>query len=194
VRQNIDLQAQLGSTADRDAFLQQLDAEISFQFSTDSEDQRAFELVNKTNQFNINGVRCTLAEWRAKLSEPGAFLLTCSYADKFGSLGEIGVVQGTIEDSSVWVRWWVMSCRAFSRRIEFATLRELMEHFDVEEVELDYRPTDRNAPVRELLNALGIAVGSTVSIERLHFERACPKLFFKTPTQMRPSREALNDG
>jgi len=192
LRQDDQLQTQEAWATDRDVFLQQLDAEISFHFCSESSDERAFELVNKTNQFNINGVRYTVADWHAKMDEPGSFLLTCSYADRFGSLGKIAVVQGTLEGKSARVHSWVMSCRAFSRRIEFATLRELMLKFELESIELDYRLTDRNAPVREFLNTLGVVETSPVLIKRAESERACPKLFFHTLTEMGSSRKATN--
>ena len=42
---------------------------------------------------------------------------------------------------------WVMSCRAFSRRIEFATLRELFENFAVDEIALEFKATPRQWPI-----------------------------------------------
>ena len=52
------------------------------------------ELVNKTNQFNLNGRRYTEADWRKLLARPGALLVAVSYEDKFGPLGTIAVVAG----------------------------------------------------------------------------------------------------
>jgi predicted enzyme involved in methoxymalonyl-ACP biosynthesis len=46
---------------------------------------------------------------------------------------------------------WVLSCRAFSRRIEYRSLEELFAKFGVEEIELDYLATERNSPLREFL-------------------------------------------
>ena len=49
---------------------------------------------------------------------------------------------------------WVMSCRAFSRRIEHRCLEELFERFDLEEVILDFIGTPKNGPTREFLTEM----------------------------------------
>ncbi|HWR53221.1 MAG TPA: hypothetical protein VN428_19095, partial [Bryobacteraceae bacterium] len=46
------------------------------------------------------------------------------------------------------------SCRAFSRRIEHATLRFLLELPGVERVQCEFRETERNGPFRDFLDAL----------------------------------------
>jgi hypothetical protein len=67
----------------RTSFLEQLDAEISFYFGKVPLDPRAVELVNKTNQFNLNGKRYTEASW-------GKYLLDSS------SFPNAGVLQGQV--------------------------------------------------------------------------------------------------
>ena len=54
-------------------------------------------------------------------------MLTVDYAGKFGRLGTIAVVTGRTAGEAVAVDRWVISCRAFARRIEQATLRLLFE-------------------------------------------------------------------
>ena len=63
-----------GEPPSRETFLSALEARISFQLSRDAQDQRAFELVNKTNQFNLNGRRITETGWRQTLENPEGFL------------------------------------------------------------------------------------------------------------------------
>ena len=60
-------------------------------FARGPDDRRAFELVNKTNQFNLNGRRFQPADWAAALARPGAWLAVVSYQDRFGALGKIAV-------------------------------------------------------------------------------------------------------
>ncbi len=139
-------------------FLDQVNAEMSFDFSKSPEDPRALELVNKTNQFNLNGKRYTEASWHHYLSSPASFLLVISYTDKYGPLGKIAVVAGRQEARKLKIDTWVMSCRAFSRRIEHRCLEELFAKFDVDEIELDYLRTERNGPLCEFLtDILGMA-------------------------------------
>ena len=79
-------------TSGSEDFLSSAEAAVVVDFN--GSDPRVLELVNKTNQFNLNGVRKTEAEWRQQLNEPGAFSMAVSYADKFGRLGEIAVLTG----------------------------------------------------------------------------------------------------
>jgi FkbH-like protein len=135
------------------SFIEQLDAEMSFNFNKSPFDPRALELVNKTNQFNLNGKRYTEASWHKYFLDPKSFLMTVSYKDKFGPLGKIAVVAGRL-DRKLRVDMWVMSCRAFSRRIEHRCLEELFSKFDVDEIELDYAHTERNGPLSQFLTEI----------------------------------------
>ena len=83
------------------------------------------ELVNKTNQFNLNGARYTQPDWQKLLSAPGAVLVAVSYEDKFGPLGTIAAIAGQADGKRLTIDSWVMSCRAFARRIEHQTLRTI---------------------------------------------------------------------
>jgi FkbH-like protein len=143
------------------SFLEQVEAKMSFNFNKTPLDPRALDLVNKTNQFNLNGKRYTEASWRNFFRNPASFLLRVSYSDKYGPLGKIAVVAGRQEGKKLRVDSWVMSCRAFSRRIEYRCLEELFAKFDVDEIELDFFRTDKNSPLREFLTEiLGTAPSS----------------------------------
>jgi FkbH-like protein len=132
-------------------FLERVEAQITFDFTQTPLDPRGLELVNKTNQFNLNGKRYTESSRRNYFLNPKSFLLLVSYRDKFGPLGKIAVLGGRRNGKKLTIDTWVMSCRAFSRRIEYKCLDELFEKFEVAEIELDYSKTERNAPLREFL-------------------------------------------
>lgn len=135
-------------------FLDQVEAEMSFNFSKLPLDPRALELVNKTNQFNLNGKRYTESSWHNYLRDPESFLMVVSYTDKYGPLGKIAVAAGRQEGKKLKIDTWVMSCRAFSRRIEYKSLEELFAKFGVEEIELDFVATERNSPLREFFTEI----------------------------------------
>jgi FkbH-like protein len=137
-----------------DLVLAGIESELTFALRHDAGDIRALDLINKTNQFNLTGRRYAPGELKAALDEPGSFLLVASYRDKFGPLGKIGVVVASVSPPRLRVKDWVMSCRAFSRRIEFATLAFLFSKFEVEQIEFNFRPTKRNGPLREFLEHL----------------------------------------
>lgn len=137
-----------------DEFIQSAEGRIWFECSRATDDLRAFELANKTNQFNLNGKRYAESEWRQFLANPAAFLLTVAYEDKYGALGKIAVLLGTRHADCVHVQTWVMSCRAFSRRIEHQCLQYLFDEFGVDRVSFEYSPTPRNGPLQEFLKSL----------------------------------------
>ena len=148
------------------SFLDQIEADMSFNFNKSPLDPRALELVNKTNQFNLNGKRYTEASWYKYFLDPTSFLMLVSYKDKFGPLGKIAVIAGR-RNTKLNVDMWVMSCRAFSRRIEHRCLEELFARFDVDEIELDYSQTDRNSPLSQfLMEVLGVAPFPNCTISR----------------------------
>jgi FkbH-like protein len=163
-----------------DAFLQSAEASIRFELSRDASDQRAFELVNKTNQFNLNGKRLSEADWKAYLANPDAFLLTVGYEDKFGPLGKIAVVLGRRMDKRLAIDAWVLSCRAFSRRVEHRTLAWLFERLGAEEAVFDFAATPRNGPTQEFLEAAaGAPPHPGLSISRDAFLSRAPALYHR---------------
>jgi FkbH-like protein len=157
--------------ASLDALLAGAQSRITFRWGKEP-DPRALELVNKTNQFNLNGARYTQADWNAYLAVPATYQLVVEYEDRFGKLGKIAVLAGREQAGAFEVDVWVMSCRAFARRIEHQCLSLLLSRW--EPVRLRYQRTERNGPMREFLAEMapeGEALG------RAAFARRCPPLY-----------------
>ncbi len=163
-----------------DDFLQSADASLRFTFEKHTGDSRALELINKTNQFNLNGKRLTDAAWIAYLNDPAAFLITVSYEDKYGPLGKIAVLLGKLREKAVQLDSWVMSCRAFSRRIEHQSLKALFDKFGAEEIFFDYQATPRNGPLQEFFaGMLDAAPTGDLRLSRAVFQEKSPSLFHR---------------
>ena len=168
LRQGALFREQLQSSGNEsDDFLKGLDSELRFAFQIDDKDDRPLDLINKTNQFNLNGRRLQAAEWRRSGSEPSSFRLLVTYSDKFGPLGKISVLSGTHIDRVVTVKSWVLSCRAFARRIEHAITLLLFDRFKPDTVQFEYAPTEKNAPIREFFRTL---IGHPLAAEDLKIE------------------------
>jgi FkbH-like protein len=158
-------------------FLAQAEAWVTFDPMIPAADDRALELVNKTNQFNLNGVRYSAGEWSALQRAAGVFLQVVSYRDRFGPLGRIAVLAGRRQRDEVHLDVWVMSCRAFSRRIEHKCLAHLFETFDAGAVVFDFRATERNGPLREFFSSVaGEAPTGPFRLTREQFAATCPAL------------------
>jgi len=162
--------------ADPDAFLTGAEPQLEFQFSPDPADPRPLELINKTNQFNLNGRRLTDAEWRDCLRAPGRFAAVVSYKDKYGPLGKIAVLAGRTGDGTVHLDHWVLSCRAFSRRIEHLTLAVLFERFSADTITFAVQATERNPPMRQLWTDLSLPFADSAILTRGAFAAQCPAL------------------
>jgi predicted enzyme involved in methoxymalonyl-ACP biosynthesis len=75
------------------------------------------------------------------------------------------------------VESWVMSCRAFSRRIEFHSLQYLFEKFAADEIVFELQATSRNGPLMEFLQQLVDGpVEATPQLSRSSFLRKAPKM------------------
>ena len=163
-----------------ESLLQQANPEITIDFGKDARNARPFELVNKTNQFNLNGRRLTERAWSEFLDDPQTFLMTVGYKDNFGALGQIAVLAGRLEGSLVRLDVWVMSCRAFARRIEHQCLKTLFEKFGSDSITFDYLETSRNGPLTTFLRALlQQAPAPSVALTAAAFRAACPTLFHR---------------
>jgi FkbH-like protein len=161
-----------------ETFLQQANAEITVDFEIGAPHERVLELVNKANQFNLNGVRCEPAEWQSRLARPGAVLAVISYRDRFGPLGRVAVVQGRVEGPRLHIETWVMSCRAFARRIEHQTLRTLLAACQVEELFFDFVPTVKNGPLQAFFcQLLEVPPSGPFVLKSAQFERHASPLY-----------------
>ncbi len=162
-----------------DDLLSAAEAVIEFRAGR-NEDARAFELVNKTNQFNLNGRRWDQATWYAYLAQPEALLLTASYTDKYGPLGKIAAVLARCAGRTLEIDAWVMSCRAFSRRIEHQCLKYLFERTGAAEIAFDFIATPRNTPLRDfLVSLIGAVPEGRCVISQEEFSKSCPRLFHR---------------
>jgi FkbH-like protein len=113
---------------------------------------RTLELINKTNQFNLTGVRWGSDEWAAMVRDPLAHCFVARLKDRYGDFGVIGAV---VVRSESQVSQMVLSCRAFGRGVEFALLAEAIRSLNVEQLEGHFVDTGRNAPARAFLSAIG---------------------------------------
>ena len=177
IRQGVQFEEQAGETGSSDDFLKTVTAKITFDFHASPDNPRNLELVNKTNQFNLNGVRLSQAEWKSRAERGGSFLVSVKYEDRFGALGTIAVLQGIHQRDTVHVETWVMSCRAFSRRIEHQTIWKLFEHYQATSVSCDFAATAKNGPLQEFFAAiLGKTPDARFEFSRQQFESFCPTL------------------
>lgn len=124
---------------------------------------RIAQLTNKSNQFNLTTRRFTEPELAALMAEPDSLTLYGRLADKFGDNGIVSLVIGKETDGVLELTLWLMSCRVLKRDMEFAMLDALVEACrkrGIHTLHGVYRPTAKNAMVRELYGTLGFTKAS----------------------------------
>jgi FkbH-like protein len=114
---------------------------------------RAFELLNKTNQFNTTGRRWSAGEIEAFFAS-GGYALIAQVSDRFSNYGltALALCAGSHCEQMV------MSCRVFGLGIE----KQLFEDFasrarTIGQPTLAYRVTSKNGPVKGFLQEIGAA-------------------------------------
>lgn len=134
--------------ADVSDFLRQLKMKLTIHDRTHGNRLRAVQLINKTNQFNLNGIRLS-DEQVANILESGGRLFTASLSDQHGAHGE--VLTCLISHSGD-IRSLVMSCRVFQRRVEYAFIMWLLSTSLYSALVMDYKETERNEPFHKFLS------------------------------------------
>ena len=118
--------------------------------------KRAAELINRTNQFNLCGSRTTVRELEDGMGVSHA-VITVEAADKFGSMGVVGIMRVDRKPDGVEIPIFVLSCRAFGFGIEYALLNSVKRLVPVDrEIVGLYKETQFNQPCRQLYPASGM--------------------------------------
>lgn len=123
--------------------------------------QRLYELVQKTNQFNLTGIRYDRAQIMNIVSDSTYKVYLFKAEDKFGDYGIISSVIVNVEENIPVIELFVMSCRVMGRMIENYIIDYVerdLKNSGYEEVLAKYIKTDKNLPVKELYDRLGYKV------------------------------------
>jgi len=125
---------------------------------------RIVQLTNKTNQFNLTTRRVCEADVRAWMADPAVATMEVRLEDRFGDNGVVSLVVGRVANgemervANLEIELWLMSCRVLGRRLEEAVLDVVVDEarrMRAKRVVGVYRPTAKNAMVRELFGRLG---------------------------------------
>jgi FkbH-like protein len=136
-------------------FLKDLGMVLTIRDRTKGDWKRAHQLINKTNQFNLNGRRMDESQVASVLANGGR-IFTAMLDDRTGSHGEI---MACLVDRYGRVQALVMSCRVFQRRVEYAFLLWLLGHWQGPALSFAFSATERNEPFRNFLADSAFADG-----------------------------------
>lgn len=139
-------------------FLCSLEMEAEIKNITEKEIERATQLANKCNQFNLTGKKITVDELKTFGVEGENIALYGKLKDKFGDNGIVTVLLGRVIDDSCIIDLWVMSCRVLKRELEHAIIDVLVEKCrkkGCKKIIGNYVQTAKNTMVKDLYENLG---------------------------------------
>jgi FkbH-like protein len=119
---------------------------------------RAVQLINKTNQFNLTTRRRNREEIIQLLAEDNVEMFVARLRDCFADHGIVVVAIGIQNGTSLEIDTLLMSCRVIGRDLERVVINEMIERASrrgCTDIRGWYLPTERNALVADLYSRAG---------------------------------------
>jgi FkbH-like protein len=161
-KQRAEREKLLSASPDDDdsaAVLASLKLKLDIRCSTDGDLKRIYELINRTNQWNLQGSRCSFQEVKEWHASDQYRIYSARVKDKFGDMGLISVCVAEFKPDALEVQIFVLSCRVFGFGVETVLLRELerdsKERFGEVKVRGYFVPTASNAPSKDFFSHHG---------------------------------------
>lgn len=147
---------------------------------------RIAQLSQRSNQFNLRTIRYTEADIEVLANDPNVIDLSFTLEDKFGDNGLIAVViMKPLDNESLFVDTWFMSCRVLKRGMELFTLNTMVERAKAsgyKKIVGEYIPTAKNSMVLDHYKLLGFTKveGKSTDIWELNIDQYQNKECFIT--------------
>lgn len=140
-------------------YLRSLDMRITMRPFDAMSLPRVAQLIQRTNQFSVNGWRPSLAECEAMARADSGFLtFAVSLADRFGDNGLVSVIILRDTGEALDVAGWRMSCRVLGRGVEGFAMNRVVETARAlgrPWITGSYEPTAKNAMVSDFFAPFG---------------------------------------
>lgn len=148
-------QAERAKAPSLEAWLEGLKLHVAISSLTKVNLERAAQLLNKTNQFNLCTRRMSEAELWSLHDRDDVVVEVARVTDRFGDYGLTCLLTTRVdaEQRQLWIDDFVLSCRVLGRGVESRLLEQVYERArrtDCREVYGTYIPTERNQPCAEL--------------------------------------------
>lgn len=122
---------------------------------TKDEKLRCYELVVRTNQLNMSGVKYTPEEFEEVLARPDYKNFAFSCADDFGEYGIVGFGQYRVEEETLVFTEFAMSCRVAGKFVESALFAHLLHSENCKSGTFAVQKTKKNILLRNTLQGIG---------------------------------------
>lgn len=119
-----------------------------------SELKRVTELINRTNQFNLEGTRLNLKDMTDWYHNDNYMILCGRTSDRFGDMGITCVAVGGYENQQFNIIAFVLSCRVFGYHFEHSVMNYIKQ-FAINKgafnIKANYIATSQNTPCKTFL-------------------------------------------
>lgn len=127
-----------------------------FKPETDSEIQRCYELIVRTNQLNMSGTKYSQDEFQKVLKKMEHINFAFSCKDDFGEYGIVGFGQYRVQNNQLVFTEFAMSCRVAGKYVESALLTYLLKKENCTTGVFDIVITKKNILLRNTLEQIGL--------------------------------------
>ena len=144
----------IASDEEKTALFRSLGLKLTITRARPADLKRVAELINRTNQFNLEGSRTSLKEVTEWHKSPKHIVLTGQTSDRFGDMGTTCVAVARCEGTEMELLPFVLSCRVFGYGIERSLLNHLKDEArraGVRTIVGRHVPTPQNAPCKGFL-------------------------------------------
>jgi FkbH-like protein len=152
------IQEDLSTPEVRAQLYRSLELRLTIQAAKTADLKRVAELINRTNQFNLEGSRTTVREVTAWHESPQHIVLLGQSADRFGDMGTTCVAVAEFTPTEMRILPFVLSCRVFGFGIEYGVmnhLRGIALQRGIQRITGRYKATPQNTPSRQFFASSG---------------------------------------
>ena len=152
-------QLKLSENSDTIDFLKKCNLKIEiFEPTSEEEKLRCYELVVRTNQLNMSGIKYTPEEFENVLAREEHMSFSFSCQDDFGAYGIVGFGQYKKEEGQLIFTEFAMSCRIAGKYVESALFNALLEKEHCATGSFAVNKTKKNILLRNTLQDIGFDI------------------------------------
>lgn len=126
-RSRAEFSRELNVSGDKESFLSSIDMKPRFENLSQHTLQRAHQLINKTNQFNMRGKRYSFSELDSLIANDRFLGIQGALDDRYGKHGIVSVaIVKLVSPEIAFLDTFLMSCRVLGRFFEYWMMQTLV--------------------------------------------------------------------
>ena len=144
-------------TDNYDEYLRSLEMLLTVELINESNTDRCFELLSRSNQLNLSTNRYTQGEYIKLINDPDNLCYSFRCRDKFGDYGIVAFLSLHLDGNMAVIKDFVISCRVEKKKVEEAcicSLREVLKKRGISQISAKLIKTKKNGPIAAVFDDL----------------------------------------